>query len=91
MLLQRGTPEPRESSGAAAPGNSPVISPVVSCCCTSHRGITFISFVFQVVLTVLGLCDMFELCSKMCFTAVAAICYSVVFVFNIVVVNLVVA
>ena len=91
MLLHLGTPEPREPSGAAAPGDSPVVSPVVSCCCTSHRRVTFISFVFKVVLTVFGLCDMFEFCSKVCFTAVTVLCYSGIFMFYVVVVDLAVA
>ena len=65
--LHRGTSEPRGPNSASAPGDPPVISPVVLCCCTSHRRVTFKSFKFRIVLTVFGLYDVFEFCSEMCF------------------------
>ena len=76
MLLQRAPP--------AAPH-------VKAGFCHDHRGATLISFVFTVVLTVFGLCNVLEFCSKMCFTAVTVLCYSDMFMFYVVVVDLVVA
>ena len=44
---------------------------------------------FGIVLNVFGLCDVFESCSEMSFNVAAAVCYSVVFMFNVIVVNLI--
>ena len=84
VLLHRGTSEPRGPNGASAPGDPPVISPVVLCFCTSHRRVTFISYWFGNELTVFrfNLSDVFEFCSKVCFAIVSvSIIYSVMFVF----------
>ena len=90
VLLHRGTSEPRGPNGASAPGDPPVISPVVSCFCTSHRRITSKSIVLRNVLNMFRLCAMFESCSKVCFCNGVAFYYSVLFMFKVVVVDLII-
>ena len=89
----RGTPEPWRASMLLQ--RAPPATPHVAIgCCQGHRGVTPISFLFTVVLTVFGLCDILEYNSVVwlhIYVCVGQFGMFVVFVFNVVIVNLVVA
>ena len=90
MHLHRGTPE-LLGAGMLLQRASRATPHVKAGFCHNHRGATLISFVFTVVLTVFGLCNVLEFCSDMCFHVVIVVCCSSMFMFYVVVVDLVVA
>ena len=93
MLLHLGTPELREA-GMLLQRASQATPHVKAGFCHNHRGATLISFVFTVVLTVFGLCDILEFNSVMWLHICVCVCQFgvfVMFVFYVVVVDLTVA
>ena len=76
--------------GTAVPGDPPVIAPR-GYSCTCPRGITSKSILFDFAITMSRLCFVFESCSVMCFFCAVDVSDPVLSVFQIIVVDLIVA
>ena len=88
----KGTPELR-GAGMLLQRAPPAAHPVKVGCCHVHRGTTLLSFLVTVVLIVFGLCNILEFDSIVWLHICACVCQFgmfVMFMFYVVVVNLVV-